>query len=426
MPLGRQAAHGQRLAVGDDGRACARPTPSSPPGLACPYADPLAAQQLADGRVGDQPARARSRSGGPRCPPARSSGGWRRAPRAPRRPASAGAPRIQRMPSGSSPLTGSSNSSTGGSPSSAAASPSRWRMPSEKPPTRRLRDARQADQLEHLVHPLRGQRRCCGPATAGGRAARRPGWTAPASSSAPTWRSGCAASGMAGRRPARSPGVGRVEPEDHPHRRRLAGPVGADEPGHAPGPTLNDSPSTASVTPNRLLSPRTSMVAPDRTLAARRRGVVTRAERSSATSPARGTRRARPPERMSGVQRSPVTATMAACCSGVALGVIGLLEACLGTAGALRRPPSTILLDARGDAAADHAPHRASGRAAVTTCHALVLSSGETTAGAGGGDRRPGLGALPSSPALPRLGGADARAVAGAAGARRGEPTPAT
>ncbi len=42
--------------------------------------------------------------------------------------------RIQTMPSGSSPLTGSSNSSTGGSPSSAAAMPSRWLMPSEKPP----------------------------------------------------------------------------------------------------------------------------------------------------------------------------------------------------------------------------------------------------------------------------------------------------
>ena len=41
--------------------------------------------------------------------------------------------RIQRMPSGSSPLTGSSNISTSGSPSSVPAMPSRWLMPREKP-----------------------------------------------------------------------------------------------------------------------------------------------------------------------------------------------------------------------------------------------------------------------------------------------------
>lgn len=41
--------------------------------------------------------------------------------------------RTQRMPSGSSPLTGSSKSSTCGSPSSAPAMPSRCPMPSEKP-----------------------------------------------------------------------------------------------------------------------------------------------------------------------------------------------------------------------------------------------------------------------------------------------------
>ena len=40
--------------------------------------------------------------------------------------------RIHRMPSGSSPLTGSSNIRISGSPSSAAAMPSRWLMPREK------------------------------------------------------------------------------------------------------------------------------------------------------------------------------------------------------------------------------------------------------------------------------------------------------
>ena len=40
---------------------------------------------------------------------------------------------IHKMPSGSSPLTGSSNMSTLGSPSKVAAIPRRWLMPSENP-----------------------------------------------------------------------------------------------------------------------------------------------------------------------------------------------------------------------------------------------------------------------------------------------------
>ena len=40
---------------------------------------------------------------------------------------------IHKMPSGSRPLTGSSNIKISGSPSSVAAMPSRWLMPSEKP-----------------------------------------------------------------------------------------------------------------------------------------------------------------------------------------------------------------------------------------------------------------------------------------------------
>ena len=56
-------------------------------------------------------------------------------------------PRSQRMPSGSSPLSGSSKTSTPGSPSSAPARLSRWRMPSENPrpggrPRRTARPAR--------------------------------------------------------------------------------------------------------------------------------------------------------------------------------------------------------------------------------------------------------------------------------------------
>ncbi len=44
--------------------------------------------------------------------------------------------RIHSTPSGSRPLTGSSNMTVAGSPSSAAAMPSRWPMPREKPLTR--------------------------------------------------------------------------------------------------------------------------------------------------------------------------------------------------------------------------------------------------------------------------------------------------
>ena len=61
--------------------------------------------------------------------------------------------RIHRMPSGSSPLTGSSNIRICGSPSSAAAMPSRCRMPSENPLVRLDGHVGQADQAEHLVHP---------------------------------------------------------------------------------------------------------------------------------------------------------------------------------------------------------------------------------------------------------------------------------
>ena len=55
----------------------------------------------------------------------------------PSRRSRAGASRSQRMPSGSRPLAGSSRTADAGRPSSAPARPRRWRMPSEKPPTRR-------------------------------------------------------------------------------------------------------------------------------------------------------------------------------------------------------------------------------------------------------------------------------------------------
>ena len=114
----------------------------------------------------------------------------------PRRPASRIRSRIQRTPSGSRPLTGSSNISTRGSPSSAAAMPSRCLMPSENPPTRLPGDAGQARPAPAPRRPGARRCRCCGPAQRRWSQALRPPCTASASSSAPT----CAQSGAGSRR----------------------------------------------------------------------------------------------------------------------------------------------------------------------------------------------------------------------------------
>ena len=170
-------------------------------------------------------------------------------------------PRIQRMPSGSRPLTGSSNSSTGGSPRTAPAMPSRWSMPRENPPARRrVAEAsptssstsstrRPARPLDWAIHSRWSR-------------ARRPGWTAVASSSAPTWRRGVRRVWY-GRPPTSAvPPVGCVEPQDDAQRRGLARPVGTDEPGHLPR-----SHGEGQIRPRQssgrtaCVSPRTSMLA---------------------------------------------------------------------------------------------------------------------------------------------------------------------
>ena len=138
------------------------------------------------------------------------------------------------MPSGSRPLTGSSNISTGGSPSSAAAMPSRCFMPSEKPPTRRRATASSPVSPSTSVTrcwpiPLawrhRPQVRPAGPARVqGGRVeqradlAQRPDQPVVAAA---------ADQGPAGGR--------RVQAEDHPHRGGLARAVRAEEAGDPPG-----------------------------------------------------------------------------------------------------------------------------------------------------------------------------------------------
>ena len=84
----------------------------------------------------------------------------------------------------------------------------------------------------------------------------RPGCIAPASSSAPTSRSGAASVGV---RPAVDGGrAGRrsVEAHDHPHGGRLAGAVGPEEAGDLPGSTSNVRSSTARTLAVPLVSPR--------------------------------------------------------------------------------------------------------------------------------------------------------------------------
>ncbi len=135
------------------------------------------------------------------------------------------------MPSGSRPFTGSSNSSTGGSPSSAPAMPSRCRMPSENPPARRRAASARPDLLEHLVHPPGGQavvlrhpQQVVAGLPAGMYGARVEQRTDLAQRRTQVSVAAATDQGAAA--------VRRVQPEDHPHRRRLAGAVRPDEPGH--------------------------------------------------------------------------------------------------------------------------------------------------------------------------------------------------
>ena len=108
-------------------------------------------------------------------------------------------------------------------------------MPSEKPPARRRAADGQADLVEHLVDA----------ALADAVAVGQPEQVV-AGSPAGVHRGGVQqGTDLCQRRAQRAVGpavdqrlalVGGVEPEDQPHRRRLAGAVGPDEAGHLAGP----------------------------------------------------------------------------------------------------------------------------------------------------------------------------------------------
>ena len=137
--------------------------------------------------------------------------------------------RIHWIPSGSRPIVGSSRSRIGGSPRSAAATPRRCRMPSESAFAPAAPDAREPDELEHLVRPRR--RDPVAPRepdeVAARRAARVDGARVeerPDRRQRPRDRPV---------RPAvdeRLAGVGVCEAEHQLHRRRLARAVRSDEP----------------------------------------------------------------------------------------------------------------------------------------------------------------------------------------------------
>ncbi len=149
--------------------------------------------------------------------------------------------RIQRMPSVSSPFTGSSKINTPGSPSSAEPIPRRWPIPREKAADALVGDLGEADQVEDLVHPGRGDGIGPGqpkqvvvgraPAMDRGGVEQRPDL-------APRCRQSVVRPAVDGHLTV----GGCVEPENEAHGRRLAGTVGPEEAGDATGPDLERHP----------------------------------------------------------------------------------------------------------------------------------------------------------------------------------------
>ena len=100
--------------------------------------------------------------------------------------------RIQMMPSGSSPLAGSSRIRTSGSPSRTWARPRRCRMPSEYLPTRRFAAVRSSPTRVSISSTRLGSAPIVSAQSRRVSRPRRPGCWALASSITPTWRAGLA------------------------------------------------------------------------------------------------------------------------------------------------------------------------------------------------------------------------------------------
>ncbi|OKI06796.1 hypothetical protein AMK13_15300 [Streptomyces sp. CB02056] len=156
--------------------------------------------------------------------------------------------RIHWTPSGSSPLTGSSSSRTGGSPSRAAAMPRRCFMPSEKRPARR-RAAVARPVSSSTSRTRRGPMPLVTARPSRWWRAERAGWTAPASSSAPTSRSGWRSEAYGRPLTVARPAVGASRPRIIRRVVDLPEPFGPRKPVTRPGRTVKVSPSTARVPP---------------------------------------------------------------------------------------------------------------------------------------------------------------------------------
>ena len=167
--------------------------------------------------------------------------------------------RIQTMPSGSRPLTGSSNSSISGSPSRAPAMPSRCDIPSEKAPARLPATA---------VRPTISRTSSTGPSGACSMRPSSAGAHGRSGSGAPTWRRAarrpCAAAaagrGSACHRSVTLPPVGVSRPRIIRMVVDLPAPFGPRKPVTSPGSTSNDSWFTAMVLPNFLVSSTASIM----------------------------------------------------------------------------------------------------------------------------------------------------------------------
>ena len=152
------------------------------------------------------------------------------------------------MPSGSSPLAGSSRTSRRGRPSSAPARPRRWRIPSENPPTRR--SAAPARSTSRSTSAIRASsmpaaaatiRRCW-------RAVRH-GWKVAVSSTAPTVPSGSSSSAYWRPKIVAIPELGVASPSSMRRVVVFPAPFGPRKPVTAPGWISKERSSTATVGP---------------------------------------------------------------------------------------------------------------------------------------------------------------------------------
>ena len=157
-------------------------------------------------------------------------------------------PRSQRIPSGSSPLSGSSKISTPGSPSIAAARLSRCRMPSENRPTARPATSDSPVRASTSSTRRRGSpvavvmtRKCW--------AALRPGWKVLLSSAAPTRRTGSGSRWYGRPSMVAVPAVGLARPSRMRRVLVLPDPLGPRNPVTRPGPASKDRSSTARTWP---------------------------------------------------------------------------------------------------------------------------------------------------------------------------------